>query len=86
MKSLTRQKAARLILDRVSHQLQNGNSTVFNKMLLIMEHHGIATAKIVAGEIRKKLIEVECIVNCSGQGESPLERYNFIKANAPISW
>ncbi|XP_065906869.1 uncharacterized protein [Dysidea avara] len=67
MKSLTRQKAARLILDRVSHQLQNGNSTVFNKMLLIMEHHGIATAKIVAGEIRKKLIEVECIVNCSGQ-------------------
>ena len=69
VRSSTPQKAAKLLLDRVSHQLQHGNSTVLNKMLLIMEHHGIATAKIVAEEIRNKLLEVMCITNDSEQGE-----------------
>jgi len=69
VRSSTPQKAAKLLLDRVSHQLQHGNSTVLNKMLLIMEHHGIATAKIVAEEIRNKLLEVKCITNDSEQRE-----------------
>ena len=68
VRSSTPQKAARLLLDRVSQQLQNGNSSVFNKMLLIMEHHGIATAKIVAKEVRDNLLEMKLNASSSVQG------------------
>jgi len=68
VRSSTPQKAARLLLDRVSQQLQNGNSSVFNKMLLIMEHHGIATAKIMAKEVRDKLLEMKLNASSSLQG------------------
>ena len=68
VRSSTPQKAAKQLLDRVQHQLQIGNNAAFNKMLLIMEHHGIATAKIVAGEVRDKLMERKCIFTGSNQG------------------
>lgn len=60
MKASTPQKAARLLLDRVAEKLQNGNSMVLNKMLLIIEHHGIGTAKVLSLELRKKLSTVSC--------------------------
>jgi len=54
------QRAAKLLLDKVSRQLQDGDRTVFTKMLLIMKHHGIATAKSVSDEITAKLSEMKC--------------------------
>jgi len=69
MRSSRPQKAARLLLERVSHQLHNGNGAVLNKMLSIMEHHGIATAKIIAAEITDKLLEVKYVASSSEQGK-----------------
>ena len=54
------QKAAKILLDKVSLQLQSGNSIIFNKMLLIMDHHGVFTAKELSQEIRNKLFAVKC--------------------------
>ena len=59
IRSLTPQEAAKILLDKISLQLQNGNSTLFNKMLLIMDHHGVATAKELSQEIRSKLFAVK---------------------------
>ena len=64
------QDAAKLLLDRVSLQLQNGNSAIFNKMLLIMDHHGVTTAKELSQEIRSRLSTAKCeddVVSSSGQ-------------------
>ena len=60
IKSTVTQDAAKLLLDRVSFQLQNGNSSVFSKMLLIMDYHGVSTAKTISLEIRKKLSAIKC--------------------------
>ena len=60
MRSSLPQKAAKLLLNRVSLQLQNGNSTIFNKMLLIMDHHGVTTAKELAQDIRSALSAAKC--------------------------
>ena len=51
------QEAAKLLLDRVSLQLQNGNSTAFEKMLMTIEQHNVSAAKAVSLEIRNKLSE-----------------------------
>lgn len=48
------QEGSKLLLDGVSLQLQNGNSTLFNKMLMIMNHHTI-TIKILSQEMRRKI-------------------------------
>ena len=54
------QDAAKLLLDRVSLQIQNGNTSVFSKMLLVMDYHGINTAKTISLEIKKKLSAIKC--------------------------
>ena len=59
IRSSTPQEAAKILLDKVSLQLQSGNNTIFNKMLLIMDHHGVATAKELSHEIRSKLLAVK---------------------------
>ena len=59
IRSSTPQEAAKVLLDKVSLQLQSGNSTIFNKMLLIMDHHGVASAKELSQEIRSKLFAVK---------------------------
>ena len=48
------QQASKLLLDRVSQQIQNGNSAVFTKMLMIMNHHDTIT-KELSQEIRSKV-------------------------------
>ena len=53
------QEAAKILLGKVSLQLQSGNSAIFNKMLLIMDHYGVATAKELSQEIRSKLFAVK---------------------------
>ena len=71
IKSAVTQDAAKLLLDGVSLQLQNGNKAVLSKMLLIMDYHGINTAKTISLEIRSKLSSLKCeesAVNSSGQG------------------
>ena len=55
IKSAVTQDAAKLLLDRVSVQIQNGNTSVFSKMLLIMDYHGVNSAKAISREIRNKL-------------------------------
>jgi len=65
------QQAAKLLLDRVSLQLKNGNDVVFNKMLLIMDHYGDTTVKELSQEIKTKLSTVKCkdsIASDNGQG------------------
>ena len=59
IRSTTPQEAAKVLLDKVSLQLQSGNSTIFNKMLLIMDHHNVDTAKELSQEIRSKLLAVK---------------------------
>ena len=59
IRSLLPLEAARLLLDRVSFQLQKGNSRVLNSMLLIMDHHGVAAVKALSTEIRSKLLAVK---------------------------
>ena len=59
IRSPTPQEAAKIVLDKVLLQLQSGNSIIFNKMLLIMDHHGVATAKKLSQEIRSKLFAVK---------------------------
>ena len=64
------QDAAKLLLDRVSLQLQNGNSAIFNKMLLIMDHRGVTTAKELSQEIRSILSAAKSeddVASSSGQ-------------------
>ena len=73
IKSSVLQDAAKLLLDRVSLQLQSGNCTVFNKMLLIMDYYGVSTAKAISLEIRSKLLAVKCedsqtVVSSTGKG------------------
>ena len=60
VRSITPQEAAKVLLDKVSLQLQSGNSTIFNKMLLIMDYHGVANTKELSEEIRNKLFAVKC--------------------------
>ena len=59
IRSTTPQEAAKVLLDKVSLQLQSGNSTIFNNMLLIMDHHNVDTAKELSQEIRSKLLAVK---------------------------
>ena len=60
IRSARPQQAAEILLDKVSLQLQSNNSTVLNMMLLIMDHHGVATAKELSQEIRSKLFAIKC--------------------------
>ena len=59
IRSSTPQEAAKVLMDKVSLQLQSGNSTIFNNMLLIMDHHNVDTAKELSQEIRSKLLAVK---------------------------
>ena len=71
------QDAARVLLDRVSLQMQSGNSIIFNKMLLIMEYHGVIAAKRLSQEIRGKLTTPMCLDDlASGDGQSKLYANN----------
>ena len=60
IKSTIQQDAAKLLLERVSLQLQKGKVNVFSKMLLIMDHYGVRTAQTISVEIRNKLSAVKC--------------------------
>ena len=60
IRSIVPQDAAKLLLDKVSLQIQNGSTSVFSKMLLIMDYHGVNTAKTISLEIRKKLLAIKC--------------------------
>ena len=65
------QKAARLLLDKVGEELQNGNSSALNKMLLTIEHRGIGAAKVLSSEIKNLLPPVSCgelVANNNNQG------------------
>lgn len=53
------QEAANILLDKMLLHLQNGNSAMFNKMLLIMDDHGGIDAKELSHEIRSKLPAVK---------------------------
>ena len=55
IKSTIQQDAAKLLLERVLLQLQNGNVSVLIKMLLIMDHYGVSTAKTMSVEIQSRL-------------------------------
>lgn len=59
IRSTIPEDAAKLLLDRVSLQLQKGNVTVLSKMLLIMDYHGVGAAKTVSVEMRTKLSAVK---------------------------
>ena len=59
IRSSTPQEAAKILLDKVSMQLQSGNSTIFNKMLLIVDHLSVITARELSQEIRSKLFAVK---------------------------
>ena len=48
------QEASKLLLDKVSLQLQNGNGIILNKMLIIMNQHGMIT-KHLSQQISSKL-------------------------------
>ena len=63
IRSLIPQQAAKLLLDKVSLQLQNGNSTVLHKMLLIMDKYGVSDARAISMEMRNILSAIKC-----GQG------------------
>ena len=60
IRSSTPQEAARLLLDKVSLQLLNGNIKIFNKMLLIMDHYGVTDSKALSQEMRRKLPAEKC--------------------------
>ena len=68
IKSMIHQDAAKLLLDKVSLQLQNGNSTVLNKMLLIMDYHGVTVDKAISQEMRSELSTIECEDYSNEQG------------------
>ena len=88
IKSTVTQDAAKLLLDRVSFQLQNGNNMVLSKMLLIMDYRGIDTAKTISLEIRNKLSSLKCedsTVNSSRQGIKTLTRHTH-SVNASCSY
>ena len=55
IRSSTPRQAAKLLLDRVSVEIKNGNTIVFSKMLVIMDYHGVNAAKAISREIREKL-------------------------------
>ena len=59
IRSTLPQDAAKLLLNKVSLQIQNGNTGVLTKMLLIMDYHGVSTAKAISVEIRKKLSAIK---------------------------
>ena len=67
------QKAARVLLDRVGEELQNGNSAALNKLLLTIEHHGIGAAKALSSELKNQLPISSCgelVVDNKKQGTS----------------
>ena len=71
IRSPSSQKAAQLLLDKVGEELQNGNSSVLNKMLLTIEHRGIGAAKALSSEIKNLLPPGSCgelVVNNDNQG------------------
>ena len=71
IRSTVPQDGAKLLLDRVSWQLQNGNTTAFNKILLIMDHYGVTAAKTLSQEIKSNLSAFKCennVASSSGQG------------------
>ena len=69
MRSSLTQEAAKLLLDRVSVQLQNGNNTIFNKTLLIMDQHGVTAAKELAQVIRSALSKAKCESDVASSSE-----------------
>ena len=65
------QEAARLVLDKVSMQLQSGNNKILSKMLLIMYDHGVIGAKVLSQEICSKLSLEKCedhVISSDGHG------------------
>ena len=55
IKSMIQQDATKLLLEKVLLQLQKGNISVLSKMLLIVDHYGVSTAKTISAEIQNKL-------------------------------
>jgi len=60
LRCTTSQMSAELLLEIISCKMQKGDSTVFAKMLVIMERHGIDAAKKLSQEIIAKLEDVPC--------------------------
>ena len=75
MRSSLPKEAAKLLLDRVSVQLQNGNSAIFNKILLIMDHHGVTTAKELAQDIRSALSAAKCDGDVASSSKQSKDNY-----------
>ena len=65
------QEASKLLLDRVSLQLQNGDDTIFNKMLMIMNHHTITT-RALSQEMRNKVSALKCANNLNSDDEQSM--------------
>ena len=55
IRSSVPQDAAQILLDKVSLQLQDGNFTVFYKMLSIMDHHDDVVTNKLSLKIRSEL-------------------------------
>ena len=71
IRSSVQQDAAKLVLDKVSVQLQSGNNKIFNKMLLIMFNHGVIGARELSQEVMSKLSAEKCedhVISSDGQG------------------
>ena len=59
IRSLKPQKAAELLLRKVSLQLQKGKHKVFNNLLVIMNHRGTAATREVSLEMRDTLQKIK---------------------------
>ena len=59
IRSLKPQKAAELLLHKVSLQLQKGKHKVFNNLLVIMNHRGTAATRAVSLEMRDTLQKIK---------------------------
>ena len=84
MRSSLPQEAAKLLLDSVSVQLQNGDNTIFNKMLWIMDHHGVTTAKELAQEIRGVLSAAKCESDVTSSSEQSKNIIIIAKTNIGV--
>ena len=84
IRSTTPEDATKLLLDRVSLELQNGNVTVLRKMLLIMDYHGVSAAKEISLEISTELSAFETRQgNC--RQESYIKKVSKCKNNSQFS-
>lgn len=79
IRSSVPREAAKLLLDKVLWQLKKGNSRVFNNLLLIMDHHGVAAAKDLSSEMRDKVLKIksdDSVISDFGKGNNVVWIFN----------